>query len=1551
MHTEILSRLPPDEVEALLAAGQLNDQDVLEYTGLHHLKTGGHFLDLDVEQVDTLFNRGHLSEYQTGQWIDYQESPGLFYAKDIGYGALRGTIEAVNEVGQKVNSFFSWLFDVPEEERELVPLTDLVMPEEPSTFGGQFVSGVTQFGTAFIPAFGWANVALKAPKLMTLAKISPRIARFLAGQIASLTATATVIDPWEDRLSNLIAKQIPDDDTAPVMGDWLAEAPVAPLVDSIANFLKAEPDDSAAEAIAKSVIEDQILGTFAEGGVELVRGLFHGLKSLRGQLLLKHAGDAPAVATEIDEVVTKIVEQQDLVDSAFHPVNKTWDLPTGKPIEGVSKMTHPVKRQVNKPERWLYITEVAPEAPGIVPPPGMAAELLGDHHLVDGESLGLLKHRILQGNHGMEKELSESLANQILTKGPEQGYLDFQDWVNPLKVTSRIAKEMAEQEGSTLTAIRKKFLQPFMEYQKYYDSVLASYRENPEEFLSRWGVTEPKVVPKQYVGYVASDQGQLVQIAKGATEEEVSRRMNMVKTNRATAELYTKPLEKEGYTFENFKKAVAGDQTIVDIMSDTNVYRVEPTKLMPGEMTPRVQTAKLKPPLKVEPAAPVDKASLKRAQEAHGIPISEAPQIPKNSDEALEAFQQSFKQTVGSLEITDKELPEITATVFQLAKGMLDVEHIADYELLMKEGYPIAGLTARQSREFSGVNLKRFLAPENSQQIITHIYRTLKDRIQEAGGGAVVHMEDTNEEALMRLSGWTGVGKAWKSLKALEAATEDLPVAIRAAEIYFSAYAEMLTKFAEKAVSTEDKLLVQEMTHTFAEVFNILHGAKANIGRAMNIQRMMKGGDRFGFHLLDPDTVLDIHNHAGKNLDELVEQLKALGKQPRDRGKAVAQFVRRYHGIRWIDSLIEIKLSSMLSSPTTWAKNLVGTTARMVHEEFNMDTALMLQGLQNQDIELFKEVWRRWTTQGHAMLDALGAARSWRGFAEALKDGKGLGEATLKGWRGFADAPFWQSLKSGDSVLDPVAKWEFGEMTPNLGKWLPVGDVIRIPFHVLTATDEVMQSVSYMGAMRYNAIQEGIERGLRGNELVRFATELIDNPSHEFHRRAIHDSRWMTFKQNLEGKQKSFHDWLLDTRQSHPASKVIFPLLRGLFIPFDKVLFNILNSVGDTMPIFTKKFRADWAAGGIRRKTAVLRVATGMAMFYAGAQLYYNGKLRGVTDFKERATAQALHIPDNAWFNAKTGEWETLTGLDPVAMYFTIGANIAHLYDVVGHMDEDADNKVKQAVAKGLATLSEAVAYAPGMEGAHDLLRIIFDPGGANKLGRMAVTQAGTFMPFSALQKYVANLTQDPEYRELGSMFDDWKNVMNGLWNQHWNREGMLPRRHVLFGDRTEKFEGYTFWGGQRKEMMMDPSLLELADTHTNVERMSPRVTHQGVTIELTPEQMDEAQEYMTQLEVIPGIKGLRNTLNYLVTTPQYQQLKRPEDRGKELRKVITKFRTASRRMVLQKTPALQQKIIEQTQKRMAQQLGIMSIPEDYGTLTHNIREYLTGLSEQDTEE
>lgn len=1438
MDRTLLLRLPVEEVQTLAQSGQIGEEEVLEYTGVKHLEQGGHFLDLDVDQAQVLHQHGHLSEEQTERYLDYQESPGMFYAKDILYGVGRGVTEAFDEVQDRATGLLTWLFPETMAEQfardqvdpEKLGMTPVLLPEQPDTLPGQFTEEITQFSTAFIPYFGAANKVMQMGRLAKFSQSAPKFAKFIAGQVASLGATATVTDLWEDRLSNLIAEATPDSDAQLDTVDLdapMAAIPTSLWLDPIVNYLKADKGDSGAQAVLKAVLEDQLLGVLGEGGVELAKGLFHSFRAIKGQLLVKHGGDTSAVTKEVEEVAESIAERHHIVESEHHPVNKAskWEPPDAQ--TGVSKVPQLVKRRVNKPERWMYISETD-EAP-----------------------------------------------------------------------------------------IRKKF------------SEKQPVSPNGE---------------KTFTGFIAADTGQLVPVVKGSSEAEVARRLNMVKTNRATAELYTRSFEKDGYSFENFRKAVSGDQTIVDFMSDTSVYRVESTRLAPGETTPNVSTAKLKPLPEVKVEAK-ETAQVRRAVEAQtGLPLREAPQIPQTVDEAVELFREQAKVPVKpTLEISAEEMPEVTATVMQLAKGMLSVENVSDYKLLMDEGYPIAGLTAKESREFTGFNMKRFLAPENSQQIITHIYREFKERIAEAKGGAVVHMKDTDDQALARLSQWTGIEDAYSSLKALKVATDDLPTAVRAAEVYFTAYSALLGKFAQNAVTMEDKLLVQEMTATFAEVLTILHGAKANIGRALNIQKMMKGGDRYGFHLLDPETIKDIYQNVGHSADQLTEQLASLGtlKNP----KVIAQFVRKYHGIRLVDGIVELKLASMLSAPVTWAKNLFGTLGRMVHEEFNMDVALMLQGVQDRDAEMFKEVYRRWSSQMYALVDALGAVKSWKGIAEALKDGKGLGTAAARGWQGFAESNFWQALKSGDNVLDPVPKWGFGGAIPNF-KWLPLGDIIRLPFHILSATDEVLQCVSYAGALRHNAVQEGLERGLSGKDLVRHAASLIDKPSKEFHQRALHDSRWMIFKANLEGKQKAFHDWLNDVRGSHPVTKVAAPLLRSVFLPFDKVVFNILNSVGDTIPIFSKKFRADWAEGGVKRKAAILRVATGCTMFYIGAQLYADGKLRGATPYRDKATAQALHMPDNAYFDSSTGEWKTLTGLDPAAMYFTIGANVAHLMDVVGHMDPETENKAQLAVTQGMALLAEAVAYAPGMEGAHDFLKILFDPGGTNKLGRMAVSQAGTFSPYGGLQKYVSNLTQDPEYRQLGSAFDSWQNVMNGLWNQYWNKEGMLPRRHVLFGERTEQFEGYTIWGGQQKAMMLDPSLIEIADIHMALDRMDDKVTVDGITKRFTPEQMDEAEENLTLIEGIPGVKGLRGTLNHLVSLPEYQSIHRPEDRQRVLRNVISKFRSAAKKMVLATDGQLREQVLGKLQQRIGEQMGILAVPEDYGTVTHNIRNYLQGQME-----
>jgi len=952
--------------------------------------------------------------------------------------------------------------------------------------------------------------------------------------------------------------------------------------------------------------------------------------------------------------------------------------------------------------------------------------------------------------------------------------------------------------------------------------------------------------------------------------------------------------------------------------------------------------------------------------QARNLSLGEAP-VPKTAGEAADVlmgeirYQKQLAEQIrqaeelglptdelqkrmkATIEIDPEEMPEVVATILQLAKGMENFDQMADYKLLMDEGYPIKGLTAQESRAMTGMNLLRVVHPENTLQIMTHVYRHFVDRIKAAGGGARIAMEETNAQAFERIAQYTGIADAYSALRQLNAVCKDLPSAIRAAELVFHGVADILGEVAVRATSKEDRLLVMEMARSFAEMFALVHGSKANIARALNIQKMTKGGSRYGFHFLDPAAIADIYSHVGNDAEQVTKAIAELKKSGNT--KAIAGFVRKYNGIRWVGALVELKLSSMLSAPTTFMKNLLGTTSRMLWEEVNMDIALGLQGIKNQDIELFKEIGRRWWAQGYAMLDCFGAIKGWKGAAEALKTGKGLDQAVLDGLKGFFGSDFLSVLRSGENVLDPVKKFEFqGGMIPNW-KWLPLGDFIRFPFYALSATDEMLQHVAYAGAQRANAISMGLKEGLTGNDLKRFVLEKIDKPDIKFHIKNIEDSRWMIFKSNLEGGQKDFHNWLNNLDDRNIFTKIFGPLVKAVFLPFDKVLFNILNAVGEATPfgIVSRKFKADWAAGGPKRTAAVLRIATGTAMMFMGYMMYFNGSLRGATPYRDKGTAQALHLLDNAYFDKSTGEWKSLTGLDPAAMFFTMGANVAHLADVVGHMDPEIENRFEELVMQGIGVLSEAVSWAPGMEGAHDLLRIIFDPGGTNILGRMTSTQLGSFMPYGNLLKWANNVYGDPEYRDLGNMFRSWESAKNALWNQYFNREGMLPRRHILFGERSEEMEGYTIWGGQKREMLLDDALLEIADLHMVVDRMDDKFTLDGVSKRLSPEQMDKVNEYLTQLSIFPGVTGLRETLNHLVNTPEYQMIQVKELRMKVIRDVIGEFRRSAKEMLFATDPDLQSAIESKLKQRVDIQLGIASQHDDHKALTNHLREYLKG--------
>ena len=138
---------------------------------------------------------------------------------DVLTQSVAGVLDAINEAGETVEE----IFNLPKSEvKKIAPA---------KTGAGQFTRGVTQFLTGFFPA-------LKATKAVKIAKgLQPYAAGFIAD--------ATVFDPYEARLSDLV-QEYPQ------------------LQNPVTEYLQSDENDTFAEGKFKNGIEGLALGGLAE---------------------------------------------------------------------------------------------------------------------------------------------------------------------------------------------------------------------------------------------------------------------------------------------------------------------------------------------------------------------------------------------------------------------------------------------------------------------------------------------------------------------------------------------------------------------------------------------------------------------------------------------------------------------------------------------------------------------------------------------------------------------------------------------------------------------------------------------------------------------------------------------------------------------------------------------------------------------------------------------------------------------------------------------------------------------------------------------------------------------------------------------------------------------------------------------------------------------------------------------------------------------------------------------------------------------------------------
>ena len=147
------------------------------------------------------------------------------------------------------------------------------------------------------------------------------------------------------------------------------------------------------------------------------------------------------------------------------------------------------------------------------------------------------------------------------------------------------------------------------------------------------------------------------------------------------------------------------------------------------------------------------------------------------------------------------------------------------------------------------------------------------------------------------------------------------------------------------------------------------------------------------------------------------------------------------------------------------------------------------------------------------------------------------------------------------------------------------GHIMSSQGKLLLTMDEYFKMTGYTAAIRAEARRVAVSEGKTGKALASRIAQLIDQPSATIKANAENFADYATFTKELGEVGKSMHAFIHKT----PFGRYV--------VPFHNVLVNIAKFSGERTPlaVFSKKIRADLAAGGARADLAQARMATGTA--------------------------------------------------------------------------------------------------------------------------------------------------------------------------------------------------------------------------------------------------------------------------------------------------------------------------------------------------------------------
>ncbi|MCK4944674.1 MAG: hypothetical protein KAS59_00215, partial [Alphaproteobacteria bacterium] len=541
------------------------------------------------------------------------------------------------------------------------------------------------------------------------------------------------------------------------------------------------------------------------------------------------------------------------------------------------------------------------------------------------------------------------------------------------------------------------------------------------------------------------------------------------------------------------------------------------------------------------------------------------------------------------------------------------------------------------------INFSRIDAPEDIKQLMDEMVNRpeLKIGIDAARRGKKSHAETIAEAA--DIDGFESLMQR----RTGEAYNAEYIVAGR--KIYYDTTAKLI-EAAKRAqdpnAGAVDQFNFRKMLATHHAVQKEFMGIRAEAGRALQAWRIPVGGSA-PQNLRELEGILSHHGGSGAS-QELAQKLVAYGDHLND--AQINGIVQKGATARTVEALSEAWTLGLLTNPTTHVVNLasnVMTSFMLAGERFVM-AAIPGSGVSvREGVSFF-----------HGMMQSQKLAI--KNMTTAFRTGEtgfGVGKLELPRVRA-----------TSREILDPEGK--AGYFSQALDGW---GSVLsKYAGGALVAADEYSKTVLYQGQMYALATRQGIEQGLSGKDLSKFIGDTLQEVPEAIRHDAADFASYGTFTKEL-GKGGQYVQSLIAL---HPEMRFVAPFVR--------TPANIFKFSAERTPLafLARGIRDDIAAGGVRKATALSRVAMGTSVMAIASDMALQGNISGSGPSDPKTRAQLRDTTGWKPYSIKiNGEWYSYSRFEPMATLMGFSADIAEIVSNYEAYDVSEQSQVDNLVA------------------------------------------------------------------------------------------------------------------------------------------------------------------------------------------------------------------------------------------------------------------------------